>query len=133
MWRLAEGAYADNGRALYLAGGLSQPTQQSDLVCRIGQDDTGHMIVQNMTPLPMAMSTCAAVIIGNRLYVACGTLAGGKSTNQLWSLDLKKTTSTMATTSRITRCGPRCLSRPGHLRLEHLSAGRHGRWGQKCP
>jgi N-acetylneuraminic acid mutarotase len=87
---LAEGAYADDGRSLYLAGGLSQPTQQSNLVCRIAQDDTGHMIVQNMTPLPMALSACAATILGNRLYVACGTLAAGKSTNQLWSLDLQK-------------------------------------------
>jgi hypothetical protein len=87
---LAEGAFADDGHALYLAGGLSQPDRASNLVFRFDGDNPGHLRVQRMTPLPIALSASAAAISGGRLYVACGISTPGKSTNQLWSLDLGK-------------------------------------------
>jgi hypothetical protein len=88
---LAEGAYASDGQALYLAGGLPRPDKSSDAVFRITLGGVaGQSMVEKLTPLPAATSACSAAIFGNRLYVACGVLSPGKSTNQLWSLDITK-------------------------------------------
>jgi N-acetylneuraminic acid mutarotase len=87
---LAEGAYASDGQALYLAGGLSQPDKSSDAVFQITMVGAGQSKVEKLSQLPAPISACSAAIFGNRLYVACGTLSPGKYTNQLWSLDISK-------------------------------------------
>jgi hypothetical protein len=86
---LAEGAFADDGHALYLAGGLSGPNQPRDLVLRITQNGAGKFAAQKLPSLPLALSASGAAIINHRLYLACGTFLSGKSTNRVWSLDLK--------------------------------------------
>jgi Galactose oxidase, central domain len=83
---LAEGAFAADDGALYLAGGLSRPDQASDVVCKITWQD-GQFHTRRLTPLPTVLSAAAAAISNGRLYVACG-YAAGKETADLWSLDL---------------------------------------------
>jgi N-acetylneuraminic acid mutarotase len=90
---LAEGAYADDGHALYLAGGLESPDRPSAKVFRIALDANGQSQVSELPSLPQAISACAAVVFSGNLYVACGTTSPGKSSTTLWSLDLSKPTS----------------------------------------
>lgn len=87
---LAEGAFADDGQFLYLAGGITQPNQPTSSAFRVALNIAGQSEVASMPALPAAISACSAAILGSRLYVACGTFASGKSTNDLWSLDLKR-------------------------------------------
>ena len=49
MSSLAEGAYASDGQALYLAGGLSQPDKSSDAVFQIRVGDGQSMVGEIIT------------------------------------------------------------------------------------
>jgi N-acetylneuraminic acid mutarotase len=89
---LAEGAYADDGHALYLAGGLESPDKPSAKVFRITLDKSGQPLVDELPSLPQPRSTAQAAVFQGNLYVTCGSLAPGKSSNALWSLDLSTPT-----------------------------------------
>jgi N-acetylneuraminic acid mutarotase len=89
---LAEGAYADDGHALYLAGGLESPDRPSDKVFRIALDASGQSQVSELPSLPQPLSACTATVFNGNLYVACGTEAPGKSSTGMWSLDLSNPT-----------------------------------------
>ena len=84
---LAEGAFADDGHQMYLAGGLQAPDQPTNKVFRIRLDASGAAQVASLPSLPRARSACGAALLGTRLFVACGTFSPGKSTKELVSLD----------------------------------------------
>jgi N-acetylneuraminic acid mutarotase len=87
---LAEGAFADDGRALYLAGGLASATEPRNEVFKISPGSDGELHVEKLSPLPVALSACSAAILGSRLYVVGGNTGSDEYSNQLWSLDIKE-------------------------------------------
>lgn len=82
----AEGAYACDGSALYLAGGLRGAEQPNDQVYRITRQND-RWSIQTLMPLPHVLFGNAGAILNNTFYVACG-MVDAKSINELWSLDL---------------------------------------------
>jgi len=85
---LAEGAFASDGRAFYLAGGMSSAKQVSDVVCKIIPQGDGFQMLP-LPSLPSPLSCATAAVSGDSLYVACGSIAD-KESAELWSLNLSK-------------------------------------------
>jgi N-acetylneuraminic acid mutarotase len=85
---MAEGAFASDGKSLYVVGGYTAPDQPTAVACRVAAaDEKGVLRCEPIAPFPHPIAGNAAVVVEGQL-ISVGGYVDKKPANLVYALDL---------------------------------------------